>query len=146
MSDTIIAGGRSPATDWDGALTDLEARAEIDSLEGLQAERRLLVEQNAGLMARYGSFGMFDDFRKRFVEAQKIRARMMLANDGGKVTEGAVDAHAYGSDEYQSFLDNAYEEKVQYFKIQTRIDEINERIRARELAILAYNSELKMAR
>lgn len=63
-----------------------------------------------------------------------------------KITEGAVDAHAYGGDAYQAFLDNAYEEKVQFFKIQTRIDEINEKIRGRELAILAYNSELKLAR
>lgn len=146
MSDTLIAGGLTAATDWDGVLTDLEARAELDSLEALQRERRVLVEQNAGLMARYGSFGMFDDFRKRFVEAQKVRARMDLTKDGAKVTEGAVDAHAYGGDAYEKFLDNAYEEKVQFFKVQTRIDEINEKIRSRELAILAYNSELKLAR
>jgi hypothetical protein len=146
MSDTIIAGGHTPQSDWDGALSELESRAELESLEGLQAERRLLIEQNAGLMARYGSFGMHDDFRKRYVEAQKIRARMDLAKEGAKVTESMVDAHAYGSEAYEKFLDSAYEEKVAYLKVQARIDEINERIRSRELAMLSYNAELKLAR
>jgi hypothetical protein len=131
---------------WAGELTALEARAELDSLEDLQQRRRQLVAQNAGLMARYGNFGMADDFRKRMVEALKVKARMELQQEGAKTTEAMIDARAYGSQDYERYLDNALAEKVQYIRVQTEIDEINERIRGRELAIMAYNSELKLAR
>lgn len=131
---------------WGGELTALEARAEIDSLEDLQSRRRSLVAQNAHLMARYGNFGMADDFRKRMVEALKVKARMELQQQGSKTTESMIDAAAYGSDEYAAFLDNALSEKMDFLRVQTAIDEINERIRGRELAIMAYNAELKLAR
>lgn len=132
--------------EWDGALTALESRAEIDCLEDLHQRRRELVERNASLMARYGSFGLHDDYRKQFVECQKLRARMALATEKGRVTQGMVDEAAYGSDEYAAFLDNALAEKVEYLKAQNEIDEINEKIRSREIALLSYNAELKLAR
>lgn len=141
----MTATAHEPGT-WEGELSALESRAEIDSLEDLQRRRAALVQANAALIARYGNFGLHDDYRKQFVECQKLRARMNLTKDGAKITEGMVDAHAYGSDEYASFLDNALAEKVEYLKVQTQIDELNERIRSRELAILAYNAELKLAR
>jgi hypothetical protein len=132
---------------WDGELTALEARAEIDSLNDLHQRRRALVEQNAGLIARYGSFGLHDDYRKSFVETQKVRARMELSKEEGvKITEARIDAEAYGSDAYADFLDNALAEKIEYLRVQTMIDEIAERIRSREIALLAYNAELKLAR
>jgi hypothetical protein len=131
---------------WGGELSALEARAELDSLEDLQSRRRQLVAQNAGLMARYGNFGMADDFRKRMVEALKVKARMELQQAGAKTTESMIDAHAYGSDDYAAFLDNALGEKIDFIRVQTAIDEINERIRGRELAIMAYNAELRLAR
>lgn len=133
-------------TEWTGELTDLEAKASLDSLDDLQQRRRALVDANASLIARYGSFGLHDDFRKSFVECQKLRARMDLSKEGAKVTEGAVDAAAYGSDAYARFLDNALDEKVAYLKVQNEIDELCERIRSRELAILAFNAEMKLAR
>lgn len=132
--------------EWMGDLTALESRADIASLEDLHQRRRALVDANASLIARYGSFGLHDDYRKQFVECQKLRARMELSKDGAKVTEGMVDATAYGSDEYARFLDNALSEKVEYLKVQTELDEIAEKIRSRELALLSYNAELKLAR
>ncbi len=149
MPDTIIAGGRSAPADeqgWGGELSPLESRAEIDSLEDLHQRRRALIDQNAHLIARYGSFGLNDDFRKSFVETQKVRARMELSKGDAKITEGRIDAEAYGSDAYAKFLDNALHEKVAYLKVQNEIDELNEKIRSRELAILAYNSEIKLGR
>lgn len=131
---------------WTGELRALEARADVDCLEDLHARRRALVEQNAALIARYGSFGMHDDYRKGFVECQKLRARMALAKENAKVTEGMVDAAAYGSEEYARFLDNALAEKVAYLKAQNEIDEIDEKIRGREIALLSYNAELKLQR
>src|SRR3954463_5484495 len=108
MPDTILARGQSRSFEgegtWGGELSALEARAELDSLEDLQSRRRQLVAQNAGLMARYGNFGMADDFRKRMVEALKVKARMELQQAGAKTTESMIDAHAYGSDDYAAFL------------------------------------------
>jgi hypothetical protein len=153
MPDTLIARGPSApssngngAGSWAGELTALESRAELDSLEDLQQRRRELVSVNGALIARYGSFGLHDDYRKSFVETQKVKARMALASSGDKVTEGRIDAEAYGSDAYAAFLDNALAEKVEYLRVQNEIDELNEKIRSRELAILSYNAELKLAR
>lgn len=151
MPDTLIARGSSApssvaAGSWEGELSALESRAEIDSLEDLQQRRRALVTANAALIARYGSFGLHDDYRKSFVETQKVRARMQLQQSGEKVTEGRIDAEAYGSDAYAAFLDNALAEKVEYLRVQNEIDEVNEKIRSRELALLSYNAELKLAR
>ena len=154
MPDTLIAGGRAAATDETSyeathvpAASALESRAEVASLAELQQERRTLIAQNAGLIARYGNFGMHDDYRKRMVEAMKVKARMDLSvGREKKPTEGEIDATAYGSDEYQRFLDNALDEKVQYLNVQTRIDELNEQIRSRELEIMSYNAEVRLAR
>lgn len=143
--DTIIAGGRSPASDYAGEVTALESRSDVACLEALHHERRKLYEQNAHLIARYGSFGMHDDFRKSFVECQKLKARMELTAGDKKATEGSVEAAAYGSDAYAAFLDNALAEKVEFLKVQNEIDEINERIQGREVALRAYVAELRLA-
>lgn len=151
MPDAIMARGLPASTvatagTWKGELSALESRADVDSLEDLQQRRRELVNANASLIARYGSFGLHDDYRKSFVETQKVRARMALSQAGDKVTEGRIDAEAYGSDAYSAFLDNALAEKVEYLRVQNLIDELNEKIRSRELAILAYQAECKLAR
>jgi hypothetical protein len=143
MSDTLIAGGRTaPATDWDGDLTSLEVKANVESLEDLQQRRRELVAANGALIARYGPFGSADDYRKSFVETQKVRARMALSESGDKVTEGRIDAEAYGSDAYARFLDNALAEKVEYLRVQTEITELEEKIRNREECLRAYRAEI----
>lgn len=150
MPDTLIARGPVTTADipvqWDGALSSLEAKADTDSLEALHQRRRELIDANAPLIARYGSFGLHDDYRKSFVECEKLRARRDLAERGVKATEGMVDAEAYGSDAYAKFLDNALAEKIEYLRAQNEIDEINEKIRSRELAILAFNAEARLAR
>ena len=126
--------------------TDLESRASIASLEVLHTLRRTLVAQNAGLMARYGNFGLADDFRKRMLECAKVRIALKYADTVKKPAETAVAAEAYASDEYGKFLDNALDEKIQYLNVQNEIQELDERIRDRELSLLAYNSELKLAK
>jgi hypothetical protein len=130
--------------EWSGELTALEERAAIESLEHLHAERRSLIEANAKLFALYGNFGHYDDHRKRMVEALKVAARMELTKAGVKITEDLVTATAYGSDRYQQFIDNALDEKIQYLKAQNEVDELNELIRARELALTAYSREISL--
>lgn len=138
-------GRHIPPPDFSGELNPLESRADVPSLEGLHHERRQLYERHAGLIARYGSFGLHDDFRKSFVECQKLKARMELTAGDKKATEGAVEALAYGSDAYAAFLDNALAEKVEYLRIQNEIDTINERIQGREVGLRAYTAELRLS-
>lgn len=125
--------------------SDLEQRAGIASLEELQTRRRLLIERNTKLFALHGSFGHYDDHRKRMLEALKVKARMDLSvGQEKKPTEAQIDSTAYGSEEYGRFIDQALSEKIDYLKIATEIDEIQEAIRSRELELTAYSRELAL--
>lgn len=124
--------------------SDLEQRAQVASLEELQTRRRLLIERNTKLFALHGPFGHYDDHRKRMAEAVKIKVRMDISDRGLKSTEAMIDAHAYGSEEYGRFIDNALAEKIEYLRIATEIDEIQEQIRSRELELTAYSRELAL--
>ena len=144
MPDTIIAGGHSPATDWAGELTDLEARADIDSLLHLHAERRALLPVYAQLRALHGPNGKWDAKRKQLLEATKIRARMVCQQKQEKVTEGLVDAMAHADEQYVEFIDQGIAGATRYVEMETAISEIEERIRGREFALLAYNAETRL--
>jgi hypothetical protein len=146
MPDTIMAGGHSPANDWAGELTDLESRADISSLEGLQQERRQLLREYAPLKALHGNFGKFDNKRKSLLEACKIRARMEMQQKNEKTTEAAVDALGHADPQYIAFIDEGIVGATRYIELETAVTEIEERIRNREICMLAYNSELKLAR
>jgi hypothetical protein len=138
-------------TDDDNAMltqvpdaSDLEERAGVDGLEELQTRRRLLIERNTKLFALHGSFGLFDDFRKKRVEAEKIAARMRLSAQNVKITEAMVDAEAYGGEEsgYGAFMDGALADKIDYLRKSTEVAEIEEAIRSRELELRAYIAEI----
>ncbi len=124
--------------------SDLEQRAGIASLDELQTRRRLILERNTKLFALHGSFGLFDNFRKKMLECEKVRIRMELTKQEFKVTETMIDAAAHASELYGSFLDTALEEKVEYLRLSTEITEIEEAIRSRELELTSYNRELAL--
>jgi hypothetical protein len=133
-------------TDFDGTLTPLEARADLPSLEGLHVERRKLLPEYARLRALHGTSGKWDAKRKALLEALKIRARMTATKAGEKVTEGYVDALAHADEQYEKFIDQSIADATRYVELETEISEIEERIRDREISLLAYNSEIKLAR
>jgi hypothetical protein len=97
-------------------------------------------------MAMYGPFGLADDFRKRYLEVAKVKARAELTASDSRVTEAMVDARAYSSPEYEGWLERALAEKVEYLVLATRITEIEESVRSRELELTSYNRELALAR
>lgn len=131
--------------EWTGELSALESRAEVDSLEDLQQRRRELIAKHGRLLALHGSFGLFDDYRKARVEAQKIVARRALEERGEKATDKSVEAEAYGSKDYQQLLDNAIEDKVAALVAQNEIDEVNEKIKNRESSLYVFGQEMKLA-
>lgn len=129
-----------------GEATALEQRAELIPLEALHAARRQLLITLAPLKALHGHGGIWDDRRKAFVEALRIRALARLTSEGGKTTEKVVEAEAYGDPQYIAFLDQAERDKIEYIVQSNKLTEIEEKIRDREFSLLAYNSEIKLAR
>jgi hypothetical protein len=149
MADAIVArgfvagGGVSLPAD---EVREIEDRARIASLGDLHARRRQLLAALAPLKALHGHNGIWDDKRKQMLEAMKVKARMALTDAGQKVTEGLVDAMAYGDEQYERFLDAGIAARIEYLTMQNELDEIGELIRDRELCLLVYNSEVKLAR
>src|SRR6185437_11900866 len=101
MPDSMTARGparettNEPGEDF---VTDVESRSGVASLDTLHRERRELIERNGRLIALFGPFGHHDDHRKRFVEAEKVQARVALsAQSEKKPTEAQIDSEAYGS-------------------------------------------------
>lgn len=125
-----------------GELTALEDRASVTSLEGLHAERKQILTEHGKLFALHASFGLFDAYRKRLLEALKVSERERLTTAGAKVTDAIVDAEAHAGDEYRKFLDNALDQKIQYITLQNRLTEIEEQIQDREIRLRLYGKEL----
>lgn len=132
------------APEYNGELSALESRADVESLEGLHAQRRQLIAANAHLIAMHGSFGLFDNFRKRMLECEKVRVRSELAASGTKTTESMIDAEAHGSEAYGQFMDTALAEKIEYLRVSTDLADIEEQIRNRELSLTAYSREITL--
>lgn len=146
MADTLIARGTGRYEDTHYDPKPLEERAEVESLEALHNERRQLMLTLAPLKAVHGPFGMFDHRRKSMVEAMKVKARLRLTQMGAKATEAMIDAEGHEDAQYVQFLDQMERDKIAYLHQQTQLDEIDEKIRSREIEIQAYNSELRLGR
>lgn len=119
-------------------LRDLEARAEIDSLERLHHRRRVLVKKLAKLEALYGPFGLADSYRRqmRGVIATELRG------GGQKLTKDAAEDAAAADPRYRKLLDAQRDGAARYRLLKVRVTEIEELIRNRDLALQTYNKEL----
>lgn len=124
----------------------LESRAGVDSLEQLHDTRRGLIAMLAPLKALHGHNGLFDDRRKQLLEVCKVRARMELTQDGGKATDNAVEARGYADPQYERFLDTGYDDRIACINLQNEVDEISERIKSREIELMAFSAEVRLQR
>jgi hypothetical protein len=129
---------------WEGELSALESRADLDSLEDLHQRPRTLLGQLAPLKALHGHNGVWDAKRKRLLEALKVRHRGELAERGVKPTDAMVDAYAHADEQYERMLDQAERDKIEYLKLDNELTEIEEKIRNREFSLLAYNAETRL--
>jgi hypothetical protein len=127
-------------------LRAVEARAEVDSLGDLHQRRRVLLEQLAPLAALYGPFGIWDARRKQLLEAMKVKHRMLLSQEGTKATETMIDALAHADDQYARFLDDSYESKIEWIRMDNELTELVERIDSRITELHVYGKELSLAR
>ncbi len=129
-----------------GDVKEIESRADVASLEGLQHDRREATKKHLRLLALFGNFGLFDVCRKALVEACKVEARMRLKEAGEKITDDRVESEAYGDSKYQMALDRALEDKMECLLALDEIDSLTERIRSREIELNAYNAELRLSK
>ncbi len=132
------------SAEWSGALTDLEQRADTDSLEHLHVERRKLLPEYATLRALHGSNGKWDARRKARLEAAKIQARMDMVKEGEKVTESAVDARGHADEGYVQFIEDGIAGATRFVEVETEVSEIEELIRNREIALSVYGKEVSL--
>lgn len=110
-------------------LTALEVRMGIPPLEGLLAERDVLVKQVAELRAKHGNFGTWDHLRK--IELEKIAAviRAKAVADSVKITEAALDEAAHADMRYVDFVTEGTLEKARWIELENQIQGIEDVIR-----------------
>ena len=146
MEEIIVAGGNgSPASDWEGALTDLEAKADADSLDDLHARRRQILPEYAALRALHGNGGKWGDKRKTMLSAIKVRVRNSEP-PRGKWTDDSVDDAAHADEQYTRFVDEGIDGATRFFFLDVEMNEITERIKNRETVIYAWSAEARMTR
>lgn len=126
------------------ALRALEARASLESLDELHAQRRTIVTQVVGLEAVHGPGGIWDERRRSLRGVIATEIREVARIEGRKVTEAAVEDSANSDTRYLAFLDAGLEERMEYLRLKVERDEIVERIKNRELCLLAYNAETRL--
>lgn len=138
----------SNVVDDDGVLlmTDMEQKAEIDSLDALHAKRRQLLPEYKALRALHGPNGKFDALRKARLEAAKIQARMDMETAGRKVTESAVDTEGHADDGYVTMLSEAVRDHSRYIELDVEMTEIAERVENRIAMLYAWGKEAGMQR
>lgn len=149
--DRVISRSRDSLTDREAGesrdwITPLESRAGVDSLDMLHHQRRRVMERLAPLKALHGSFGKWDARRKHLLAAIEVRVRRRLEAAGGKVSAQQVEAEAHADPGYEAVIDEGIEQAAQYHRLQVELEEIEEKIRSREIALMAYNQELRLQR
>lgn len=122
----------------------LEARAGLESLDVLQARRRQIADRITALEAVHGPGGIWDERRRSLRGVIATEIRELLRDEGRKVTEAEIEDRSHADPRYIAFLDAGLEERIEYLTLKTKRDEITERIKNREFALLAYNAETRL--
>lgn len=136
----------------------IEVRAEVESLESLQAKRRELIPRFAQLAAQFrgGQNASVETKRKAHRSlvmqeiADSIRQEWAKSNTAGKEykepSESMLERMARASDRHIKYCDTLEAEYVEYVMLESEIEAIKERIRNRETCLNVYNAELRLAR
>jgi hypothetical protein len=137
-------------TDTDGVLTQtpLEARAEVDNLDQLQAKRRGLVKTFAPLAAKFkgGTTAGSDSARKRHRALVAKRILLSLKPDEKAPAEVALERMANADLEHIEFCEKLEADFARYAMLENDIADITEQIRNREECLRVYRAELGLER
>lgn len=129
------------------AAKALEQRAEVDSLEVLQAKRRALLIDYAPLAARFkgGATAGTDASRKRHRALVAKRILVQLEQKQEKApSEAALERMANADTEHIQFCDALEADYTRFIVLENDIQEVNEKIRSREVELYCYNGELRL--
>ncbi len=127
--------------------TALESRADVESLEAMQEERRGLIKRFTALGAKFRGGNSASADTKRKQHRALVSKRILAEWKGDKEpSEAALERMANADVEHIAFCDAIERDFTEYLLIEFRITEISERIRNRETCLNCYNSELKLAR
>jgi hypothetical protein len=140
--------------------TALEAKADVWSLDELQQKRRELLKEYAPLAAKFkgGASAGTDAARKRHraLVAKRILVEMERlggeARPGGVIeefkapSETALERMANADTEHIAYCDKLEADYTRFIVLENDIQEINEKIRSREVELYAYNAEIRMSR
>jgi hypothetical protein len=149
--------------------TDLEGRAGVESLERLQTLRREKIKEFAPLAAKFrggsGQGSSSDAARKRHraLIAQKILVELKQEFERGPKTipskktnglmvpavfeqpsETALERMANAHVDHIAFCNQLEKDFTRYVVLENEIDELNERIRSREVELRCYNAEINL--
>jgi hypothetical protein len=137
-------------TDYvEGTVSELESRASVSSLEGLQQERRELVKKIAPLAARFkgGNSTSGDTVRKRHrALVMKRIAATQFKDDAKGPSEALLERLANADIEHIDFCDKIEQDFIRYTLLENDIADINEQVRSREECLRCYRAELGLER
>lgn len=145
----------------------IEHRAEVDSLEALQHKRRELMKEYAPLAGKFkgGATAGTDAARKRHraLVAKRVLVELRQEFERGpkmvpskkttglmvpavfeEPSEAALERMANADTEHIAYCDNLEKEYTRFIVLENDIQEINEKIRSREVELYSYNAELRM--
>ena len=134
------------------AKSDLEARADADSLELLHHQRRMVLRELAPLAAIFegGQTPLADGIRKQhraLVSRDlllEMRARGELKKEAKDLSEAALERMANVDPRHVVFVQKLEKWRIRYVLLKGQLTELQEKIRNRELVLLAYTAELKL--
>jgi hypothetical protein len=125
----------------------LEHRAEVESLDALQHRRRELLRDYAPLAAKFkgGAVAGTDAARKRHraLVGKRILVEMEQRNEKAP-SEAALERMANADTEHVEFCEKLERDYMRFILLENDIQEINEKIRSREIELYSYNAELRM--
>ena len=133
------------------AKTDLEARAEADSLELLHHQRRMVLREIAPLAAIFegGQTPLADGIRKqhRALVSRDLLVEMRQRGElkeGKDLSEAALERMANVDARHVAFVQTLERARVRYVLLKGQVSEVQEKIRNREFVLLCYQAELKL--
>lgn len=128
----------------DTAPTDLEARMGLESLEALHHERREIIRQLTPLKLLYGSGGDRADAKRkqhRDVIGKLLRQELP---DGKDLPQNRIESMANSDPRHLAFCDDLDEKFIKFEYWTNCLNEVDERIAAREYLSRYITKELGM--
>ena len=107
-------------------MEEVERRMNIRPLHELHAERDVLVDQVAGLEARYG-FRTWDAHRKQVLSVCELKVRDAALDTGGaRLTDALASAKAHADPVYIAYLSQQVVDTAALVRLRNRIQNLNE--------------------